>query len=149
MPFFSFRQNNSGGSFDTDSKVCQFIFIEAKDSDKADRIATDLGIYFNGVDEGQDCSCCGDRWHPADYPEDEETLGGQAYSVGQLENLKAVIPDLKYTVDQSKYGDKYDFKLKSISELARYYAVCYGFDTKGKGPKARIYYANGDVEAID
>ncbi len=58
MPFFTFRQNNSGGSFEGFVYVC----IEAADADEANEAAAEYGIYFNGVDKGLDCPCCGDRW---------------------------------------------------------------------------------------
>ena len=61
--FFKFYQNNSGGSFVVDKKLCRTIIIEAKDDSEANSIAEDLGIYFNGVNSGIDCDCCGDRWY--------------------------------------------------------------------------------------
>ena len=30
----------------------------------ANDIAQGNGIYFNGVADGIDCDCCGDRWYP-------------------------------------------------------------------------------------
>lgn len=58
--FYTFRQNNSGGSF-----IGNYIsyIIEAKDATEAEQIAeSQTDIYFDGCDTGQDCSCCGDRW---------------------------------------------------------------------------------------
>lgn len=69
MSWFEFDQNNSGGSFDVDDKLCHRLFIEADDYDTAERIATHLGVYFNGVSQGIDCGCCGDRW--SNYMPDE------------------------------------------------------------------------------
>ena len=43
--FYTYRQNNSYGVFD----------------EKAENI----GLYFDGVEKGRDCPCCGDRWHKA------------------------------------------------------------------------------------
>lgn len=71
--FYSFRQNNSGGSFDVDSSVAQFVIIEANDSSEANARAQEIGIYFDGVDNGSDCECCGDRWYPADDFDGTET----------------------------------------------------------------------------
>lgn len=66
--FFTFRQNNSGGSFQFDDKVTQFVIIEAEDANHANSIAESIGIYFDGCENGMDCSCCGDRWYPvSDY----------------------------------------------------------------------------------
>ena len=64
--FYEFNQNNSGGFFDVDSDVCHRLFIEATNAEQANRIAQDLGVYFDGCDDGQDCSCCGDRWYECD-----------------------------------------------------------------------------------
>ena len=70
--FFTFDQNNSGGSFDEDKdagigyRVC----IEAVDADHARVRAENIGLYFNGCETGQDCDCCGDRW--SDYLDDGE-----------------------------------------------------------------------------
>lgn len=61
--FYTFRQNNSGGSFDRDDYVDIYVIIEASSADKANSIAQSIGIYFDGVDKGQDCECCGDRWY--------------------------------------------------------------------------------------
>lgn len=69
---FLFRQNNSGGYFTVDDTVDVNVVIEAESADQANEIATKhLGIYFNGVDAGFDCECCGDRWYPVE--ESDET----------------------------------------------------------------------------
>lgn len=69
MPWFKYDQNNSGGAFDCDDKVCHVVLIEAGDAHEADSKAADLGIYFDGCDLGTDCECCGDRWIRAGAPE--------------------------------------------------------------------------------
>lgn len=66
MAFFTFNQNNTGGTFTrTEGGLSTYVIIEAADADEANARAEALGIYFNGVDEGRDCKCCGDRWDPA------------------------------------------------------------------------------------
>jgi hypothetical protein len=65
MPFYHYRQNNSGGHFDVDEEVSINVCIEASSVSAADARAENVGIYFNGCDTGQDCSCCGDRWYTA------------------------------------------------------------------------------------
>lgn len=65
MKLYHFRQNNSGGSFDCDLILCQSVIIEAESAEEANAKAIQLGIYFDGVDEGGDCECCGDRWYRA------------------------------------------------------------------------------------
>lgn len=64
MKFYTFNQNNSGGRFD--ENLGQFVIIEAASKDEANDKAESIGIYFNGVVNGEDCPCCGDRWYPAD-----------------------------------------------------------------------------------
>ena len=58
--FFTYVQNNSGG-FDLGSR---FVIVEAETAaDANERALTEnTGIYFDGVSEGYDCDCCGDRW---------------------------------------------------------------------------------------
>lgn len=63
MKWFQFRQNNSGGSFDKDEHFSELVLIQANSPLKANSIAEDIGIYFDGVRDGRDCDCCGDRWH--------------------------------------------------------------------------------------
>jgi hypothetical protein len=64
--FYTFDQNNSGGSFQENDKVCELVIVEAYSADHANLLADDIGIYFEGCSNGLDCSCCGDRWHPVD-----------------------------------------------------------------------------------
>lgn len=61
--FFTYRQNNSGGSFQKDSNLAEFVVIEANGPTHANLRAEEIGIYFDGCEEGLDCSCCGDRWY--------------------------------------------------------------------------------------
>lgn len=61
--FYTFTQNNSGGKFHfNDAGITHFVIIEANDPDHAVKRAEYIGLYFNGVADGQDCECCGDRW---------------------------------------------------------------------------------------
>lgn len=63
MSWFEYSQNNSGGSFDVDQFVTHRVFVEADSLEEAIRIGIGLGIYFDGCENGMDCSCCGDRWY--------------------------------------------------------------------------------------
>ena len=65
--FYLFNQNNSGGDFITDDKVCRYVIIESDNTDIANDIAESKGIYFDGCDADIDCPCCGDRWHRVDH----------------------------------------------------------------------------------
>ena len=60
MSYFKFRQNNSFGHF----VGTPLVFVQADNAADANRIAQDHGVYFNGVADGIDCDCCGDRWYP-------------------------------------------------------------------------------------
>lgn len=65
MKYYTFSQNNSGGSFRTTDKIKEYVIIEAPDAEYANFLAERLGLYFNGVSDGRDCGCCGDRWYRA------------------------------------------------------------------------------------
>lgn len=63
--FYSFTQNNSGGSFEYDDKagIAEYVIVEAVSADHASARAQDIGLYFDGCQDGRDCPCCGDRWY--------------------------------------------------------------------------------------
>ena len=56
--FYTYSQNNSGGSFIGPHHV----IVEADSARQANSIAQDHDVYFDGVEFGVDCECCGDRW---------------------------------------------------------------------------------------
>ena len=62
--FFTFNQNNLGGSFsyDESSGISEWVIIEAKNADQANDRAECIGLYFDGWGSEMDCPCCGDRW---------------------------------------------------------------------------------------
>lgn len=60
--FYTFIQNNSGGKFEIDKAIKHYVVVEADNADEANTFAQYFGIYFNGVEDGYDCPCCGDRW---------------------------------------------------------------------------------------
>lgn len=62
MPFYDFRQNNTGGNFDIDegAGISVHVIVEADTALEANRKAEEIGLYFDGYG---DCSCCGNRWH--------------------------------------------------------------------------------------
>jgi hypothetical protein len=63
MDWYEFNQNNSGGVFEVTDTVCHRVWIQAGSIDAAVQKAAALGVYFNGVEDGLDCACCGDRWY--------------------------------------------------------------------------------------
>lgn len=64
MAFYTFSQNNSGGTWELGDLITYWVIVEADSAQEANNRAQDLGIYFNGVAAGIDCECCGDRWWP-------------------------------------------------------------------------------------
>lgn len=65
LKYFTFRQNNSGGSISDNANVAAYVIVEARDAAEANDIAESKGVYFDGCEAGIDCDCCGDRWYPA------------------------------------------------------------------------------------
>lgn len=61
MSYYRYRQNNSGGGWDSPAIE---VFIEANSPTEADKIAIENGIYFD-PDYEIDCECCGNRWSNA------------------------------------------------------------------------------------
>jgi hypothetical protein len=61
--FYIFRQNNSFGTFEYDANagITAKVIVEADGQPDAHKRAESL-VYFDGVDKGIDCPCCGDRW---------------------------------------------------------------------------------------
>ena len=81
MKTFRFWHNNTGGFYIDIEAICppsqislvgHDVYIEAENAGEANKLAEENGIYFDGVSKGIDCSCCGDRWFRAIYPEIEE-----------------------------------------------------------------------------
>lgn len=71
MKFYHFTQNNSGGRYCGPTHLV----VEAKDAKTANLLAINsdhVEVYFEGCNHGQDCNCCGDRWHPVDEGKGEE-----------------------------------------------------------------------------
>lgn len=99
MKWYEFTQNNSGGNFLVNEKVCHRLFIEAEDIKHASQIAESLGVYFNGVNDGTDCECCGDRWYEP------------------FQNIEFPL----------KYSESVIFK--TVEEYAQYLANSYGWTT--------------------
>jgi hypothetical protein len=71
MTWYTYEQNNSGGSF---TGPALLIAVEAGDPGAADSKAVSVGAYFNGCEDGSDCPCCGDRWHEAYSGRDESPV---------------------------------------------------------------------------
>ena len=86
MSFYTFSQNNSGGDFIVDDDVAEYVIIEADNGNEALNIAENVGLYFNGVSEGIDCSCCGDRWSTCYSKYDEPMIWGNKDLIAELKD---------------------------------------------------------------
>jgi len=84
MKKFVYTQNSSGGGYDYpewtgpadlggvfshwdwQDEVVD-VWVMAESAAEADMLAEQYaGVYFDGVEKGLDCDCCGDRWYPAE-----------------------------------------------------------------------------------
>ena len=68
MGFYVFRQSNPGGYYlndDRTPRTARYVLVEACCAEKANAIAEEHRIYFDGIDQGYDCECCNDRWKRA------------------------------------------------------------------------------------
>ena len=76
MAYYVYRQNNSGGAYDVDLDMGLNInvIVEADSIGEANVKAREIGIYFDGVANGTDCECCGDRWSRPNELEAEELI---------------------------------------------------------------------------
>ena len=96
MKKYIYTQNNSGGVYDypewtgpegIGGVFTQYledhhkhdapvdVWVMAETCEEADELVQKYaGVYFDGVEDGPDCECCGDRWWRADdlfsYPID-------------------------------------------------------------------------------
>jgi hypothetical protein len=79
VKFFTYQQNNSGGTFVVDANVAHTVFVQAPNAEKANALAATVGVYFDGCDVGIGCECCGDRWSRADDEDghDVPTIHGE------------------------------------------------------------------------
>lgn len=159
LKWYMFDQNNSGGSFVVDDKLCHRLFIEAESFDDAVMKAEDLGCYWNGVEDGRDCPCCGDRWSKwNDDSVDIERYKTEGYTASVYDNIWSdtegewkrkygryrVIeePEFKTRYTVRSYVGKICFD--NIEEYAQYLANEYGWTV----PDARLYYYDGKVKEI-
>lgn len=157
MPkFYEFSQNNSGGSFDSNDKLCHWLIIEANDEEHAIEIAESLGCYWNGVDKGLDCECCGNRWYP--YPYEIKIDKGYPLSEynSNLEYVKEKYKNFSFLEEpkivEKKIGKtlytnvEASIKLENIEDYAELLSKLYGGWTK---PDTRIFYLDGSISEFN
>jgi hypothetical protein len=173
MNFYEFCQNNTGGSFVVNDKLCHRLIIEAKDGRAANRIAEDLGCYWDGVDSGMDCPCCGDRWYPGDLVDlamiNTKWKGYEVSEWLSANTKKGKTTDQTITDETIKLiKNQYKgmtwieepklklyswgatsvvgrLRLDSIEQYAQIMADLYGWTS----PDVRIFYADGTVKEIN
>jgi len=138
---YQFTQNNSGGCFDTDDKVCHRVLIEALNEGHACDIAENMGIYFDGCDTGHDCPCCGDRWY---RPWDSIEF---PYIYGHFKETEAQAMVEKYNcisamVEKPKNGRVIEISFPTVASYAQYLADNFGWTV----PDVRVFYLDGTVE---
>lgn len=80
MKFYEWSQNNSGGCFTVDDNVSNRVIVEAESYDTAEEKMFSFGMYYNGVSDGTDCGCCGDRWYTGDEVELKEFATVEEYA---------------------------------------------------------------------
>ena len=102
MSFYTFSQNNSGGNFIIDDDVAEYVIIEADNGDEALNIAENVGLYFNGVLEGKDCPCCGDRWSTCYSKYDEPMIWGNKDLIAELKDTWSYKSDIIYYKNDKK-----------------------------------------------
>lgn len=158
--FYKLEQNNSHGYFEVNDKLCHRLFIEADSAEDACLIAEELGCYWDGVDGGVDCPCCGDRWSRYADEVDVDRYRKEGYELTVFDGIFTdtvaewnrryggyeiiVNPHLEtseYTSSRYYVGT---VRFNTIEEYAQYLADEYGWTT----PDARIFYKNGEVKEI-
>lgn len=117
--FYHYSQNNSGGSFDFNKQkgITNHVVIEADNANEADSIAENIGLYFNGCDEGMDCACCGDRWYNA-YGEGDDVPKVYSYILGVRNKKERGIGWMK---------DGYECVVHFKDGTKKWYAADYSF----------------------
>ena len=162
--FYELTQNNSGGSHDCDETLCHRLIIEATSINEAINKAEELGCYWNGVDKGMDCSCCGDRWYEPYSPIDIDNINTRwgGFEVSQwlensdnensvIESLKSKYPNANFTEELKvieKYGSKKVIGKIEIDSIERYTQILADQFGGWTSPDARIFYKNGQVTEI-
>jgi hypothetical protein len=134
MKFYELVQNNSGGSFAVNDDVTHRILVEAGEYKEAISIFESLGVYWNGVEEGMDCECCGDRWYSPSEINFPYNYGGfkksNAESIAERYGA-SVIKRTQYSGNR-----EFDVVFDTPESYMQYLADEYGWSK----PDGYIYY---------
>jgi len=166
LKFYEFSQNNSGGKFTVDDKLCHRLIIEASSEEEACSIAEDMGVYFNGCEDGIDCECCGDRWHTpiefnvdrvkewsiSKYKTNDKRMIKEEFEKNCISELKEKYsgfewleePRISRESEKSLYRIEGKLNLRSVEEYAQMLANEYGWTS----PDCRIFYKNKKVKEV-
>lgn len=147
--FYMFNQNNSGGWFTVNDTLCHRVIIEADSKSEAVSIAEDLGCYWDGVDQGIDCSCCGDRWGRSPRLITEDLLSWYGVSAMSFAEWKRKYSRYQVVTAPERRKDGFSgitgvISFENIEEYAQYLANEFGWTT----PDVRIFYKDGTVTEI-
>jgi hypothetical protein len=101
--FYEFRQNNTGGNFVIDDTrgIGVWVIVEADSVADAAYRAERVGLYWDGCDTGQDCSCCGDRWYLPRQDDGKEVPStyGRPIQWALREEPESGYPEMHYNLD--------------------------------------------------
>jgi hypothetical protein len=109
--FYSFDQNNSGGSYKYDERsgISVTVIVEATSWMHANAIAQSIGLYFDG--SGDCVECCGYRWSEQwdapglTFEEALTEIADDMTCVWARKNMKKGEPEIfVHTLDGSLYG---------------------------------------------
>lgn len=125
--YYEFRQNNSGGHFLEDDNVSIMVIIEACCFAEAKEKAEEIGIYFDGVQKGMDCPCCGDRWSEwsewqdiVKLPTDESIY---IRNDTEKERVQARLEAIGISSAVSENGKRLEFRVDNIEQYGEVFAM--------------------------
>ena len=150
--YYEFNQNNTGGSFEVNDKLTHRVIVQADSEDEAYSIAESMGVYFNGVDKGLDCECCGDRWYGCDEINIEEinkkgyTLSVYSTKIDDWHKRYGYLKILEEPVyEKTSWGIeqiKGKIIFNGVDDYVQFLSNEYGWCE----PEARIFYKDGNVK---
>ena len=138
--FFHWRQNNSGGFFEDASPLAPNLVIEADSYKEAEENALAMGVYYDGVQNGYDCGCCGDRWYEGDELEVHTEWITRDYGYGFPERYD--VGSWSDEPDEDGEGVVRTYTISDLKEYATVMKALYGF---GSGVSWRIHYKDGST----
>lgn len=158
--FYMLTQNNSHGVFHVNDRVCHHMIIEARNEEEALQRAEQLGCYWDGVQKGIDCDCCGNRWYRHADHIDLHRLNSKGYEVevyGESEEYRDEWCNKygKYSIVEAPHVETPKWTsipritgrigFKTIEDYAQFLAEEYGRTF----PDTRIFYRNGSVKEFN